>query len=370
MKAWVLSDVNKLEYQEVADPVAGDDEVIVKVKASGICGSDIGRIFKDGAHVMPIICGHEFAGEVVETGERVGVFPLIPCGECECCKNKKYEMCRNYKYLGSRCDGGFAEYVKVPKWNIIPLPEKVSYEAAAMLEPMAVAVHAMRSLFEGVLNYGYVCISGLGAVGMSLLMFVIDVFWREYERVEDSHPDSNKRQQESLMNLLSFMGKRVLVIGNKDIQYNSLKAAGFLNDNFCDVRKEDVGKWLNEKTNGHGVDCFFECVGTRQSIEYAIENAACGGNIMLVGNPASDMDIPKEKYWKILRKQLVIKGTWNSSFTKSDDDDWHYVINRINEGYVWPERLISHKLSFDELDKGLEMMKTKSEEYIKVMVTM
>lgn len=72
------------------------------------------------------------------------MFPLIPCGKCKCCQDKRYEMCSNYNYLGSRCNGGLAEYVAVPEWNLLELTENISYRQAAMLEPMAVAVHAMR----------------------------------------------------------------------------------------------------------------------------------------------------------------------------------------------------------------------------------
>ena len=126
MKAWNLHDINDFRYEEVDDPVLMPGEVLVKVRAIGICGSDIPRVYKEGAHRMPLIIGHEFAGEVVEVGEgvsadwlggRVGVFPLIPCKECGPCRKKMYEMCRSYSYLGSRRDGGFAEYVAVPEWR-------------------------------------------------------------------------------------------------------------------------------------------------------------------------------------------------------------------------------------------------------------
>ena len=155
MKAWKLSDIGDFEYTDVDIPGIGDNEVLVKVRAAGICGSDIPRVYKDGAHNMPLTIGHEFAGEVADTGKgvpkdwngkRVGIFPLIPCKECIACKQRKYEMCRNYSYLGSRRDGGFAEYVSVPEWNLIELPDLVDFEVAAMLEPMAVATHAMRRI--------------------------------------------------------------------------------------------------------------------------------------------------------------------------------------------------------------------------------
>ena len=153
MKAWVLHGVNDIRYEETERPVAPAGEVLVRVRAAGICGSDIPRIYDTGAHRHPLICGHEFSGCVESVGDgvdaawigkRVGIFPLIPCRECAQCKKQRYEMCSHYDYLGSRRDGGFAEYVSVPEWNLLALPDAVSYEAAAMLEPMAVAVHAMR----------------------------------------------------------------------------------------------------------------------------------------------------------------------------------------------------------------------------------
>ena len=155
MKAWVLHGVNDIRLEEKEEPQLRADEALVCVKAAGICGSDIPRIYKTGAHVHPLIPGHEFSGQVVKVGKRadikwlhkrVGIFPLIPCRKCAACQRQQYELCRDYGYLGSRRNGGFAEYTAVPQWNLIELPDSVSYEEAAMLEPMAVAVHAMRRL--------------------------------------------------------------------------------------------------------------------------------------------------------------------------------------------------------------------------------
>ena len=146
MRAYNLHGVSDLRLENADIPVPQDNETLVQVKAAGICGSDIPRIFVNGTYHFPTIPGHEFAGVDMQTGKRVGIFPLIPCGACGPCMDRKYEMCRHYSYLGSRTDGGFAEYVAVPKWNMIELPDNVTFEQAAMLEPMAVAVHAMRSI--------------------------------------------------------------------------------------------------------------------------------------------------------------------------------------------------------------------------------
>ncbi|MDR1661787.1 MAG: alcohol dehydrogenase catalytic domain-containing protein, partial [Azoarcus sp.] len=131
MKAWVLHGINDLRLEDRSLPRSGGDEALVKVEAAGICGSDIPRIFEAGAHAMPVIPGHEFAGVVVDApkafprliGKRVGVFPLIPCMRCDSCLGGQYETCSDYDYIGSRRDGAFAEYVAAPARNLAELPE-------------------------------------------------------------------------------------------------------------------------------------------------------------------------------------------------------------------------------------------------------
>ena len=188
MKAYVLHGIGDIRYEEAAKPDLKPEEVLVEIKAVGICGSDIPRIFEDGTYSFPLIPGHEFSGIVTETvreadsaglGRRVGIFPLLPCGKCVPCRKDHYEMCRKYSYLGSRANGGFAQYAAVPVWNLIELPEGVSFEAAAMLEPMAVAVHALRSIGPAMGERVAVC--GLGTIGLLLTMFLkeagIDIFF-------------------------------------------------------------------------------------------------------------------------------------------------------------------------------------------------
>ena len=145
MKAYVLRGIGQLDFTEVPMPKPKSGWAIVQVKAAGICGSDIPRIFQTGTYHFPTIPGHEFAGRVVDVfdekdrawvGKTVGVFPLIPCGECFVCKEGAYEMCRNYDYLGSRRDGGFAEFAAVPVWNLIALPEEMRME---VVKPLALA---------------------------------------------------------------------------------------------------------------------------------------------------------------------------------------------------------------------------------------
>lgn len=345
MKAYVLHDMGNFRLETVSKPVLKSDEVLVKVKATGICGSDISRIYKTGAHVHPLIPGHEFSGVVVKVGNEVnnkwlgkavGVFPLIPCYSCNVCKKRKYEMCRNYSYLGSRRNGGFAEYVAVPDKNLIEKPKNVSFEEMAMLEPMSVAVHAMRRINPYQLET--VVVYGLGTIGLLLLMFLIE-----------------------------SGVKKILTIGNKDFQRECVVSMGAEVDDYCDSRIEDVGLWLKEKTSARGADVVFECVGKNETFVQSIDSSAPGGKIILVGNPYSDVNIDKQVYWKILRNQLQISGSWNSSFTHDVEDDWHYALDRLERKSIIPSALISHKYSLTDLKQGLQIMKDKSEEYVKIM---
>ncbi len=390
MRAWVLHGIGDLRFETVEKPALKLGEVLVQVRAAGICGSDIPRIYQNGAHVHPLIPGHEFSGVVAEVGagvdtawlgQRVGVFPLIPCMACAPCQKEHYEMCRQYRYIGSRQDGAFAEYVAVPVWNLLRLPESVSLEEAAMLEPMAVAVHAMRRIHPSATDTVAVC--GLGTIGLFLVMFLKE----------------------------AGVG-RVLTIGNKESQR---RAAGELGvpdgdyyacrcratrqqaaqqdqDTRCQAVRQDQDRhWavqqdpttqcqdmhpqdstsvpalIRSRTKGLGVDVFFECVGKEETYAQAVESTAPLGRVMLVGNPFSDMGLERDSYWKILRDQLTVMGTWNSSFCHRPEDDWAYVLDRLAQKRIAPARLITHRFSMGEMEKGFHIMRDKTEDYGKVM---
>lgn len=368
MKAWVLHHVDNLRFETVEEPELKADEVLVAVQAAGICGSDIPRIYQNGTYSFPLIPGHEFSGIVVKSGDavdsgwqgqRVGIFPLIPCKACMPCQKKLYEMCRNYSYLGSRRDGGFAEYAAVPAENLIRLPDNVTFEEASMLEPMAVAVHAMRRVAPKFTDTVAVC--GLGTIGLLLLMFLREAGFQN-----------------------------ILTIGNKEFQKEMVLKLGLSEDSYCDSRGQDAGKWLMERTSGAGADVFFECVGKNETLTMAVGHTAPAGKVMLVGNPFSGMHLEKSVYWKILRNQLTVTGTWNSSFTDIDsrtkehpseyrtcaeeeayrcgqEDDWHYVLRRLEQKRISPSELITHRFPLEELRQGFHIMRDKTEDYVKII---
>ena len=349
------------------------------MECCGICGSDVPRVFTTGTHNMPCVPGHEFSGTVIRTGSavdaawehrRVSVFPLLPCMKCDSCRAGIYETCTHYDYLGSRCDGAFAEYVRVPAANLIAIPDTVSFEEAAMYEPMAVAVHALR--MSGILNNRIrnndisspsAAVFGAGTIGLLLVMF-----------------------------LLEAGQKNLYVIGNKRFQKERCIALGLAPERFCDTRFTDAAAFLAEQTDGRGTDFCFDCVGTAPVIALTVDSCAPMGTVTLVGNPASDILLPKELYWKIPRRQLTLHGIWNSSFAigrhalmdnpcfpeaeagkenRQNDatDDWQYVSARLSTHRIHPAELITHRLPLADLPKGLSLMRDKTEPYGKIMVS-
>ena len=344
MKAYVLEGINQLTYKDVLIPQLREDEVLVEVMNAGICGSDIPRIFHTGTYHFPTIPGHEFAGIVRQTGaeannhlvgRRVGVFPLIPCMKCEQCQKKDYEMCQTYNYLGSRTDGGFAEYVAVPVWNLIELPDDVSMEDAAMLEPTCVALHAIRQ--ADMTNVTSAAVYGCGTIGMLVIQWLAAMGVRNLYAV-----GTRKGQQELLSDIANCI--------------------------FCNCREQDPVDFVGQQTDGAGADIVFECVGVKDSVNNSVASVRAGGQIVFVGNPAGDIELDKQIYWKILRRQLTIYGTWNSSFTKACDDDWHMAVKAIQAGKIRPSRQITHSFSFNALPDGLSVMRDRGVFTNKVML--
>lgn len=333
MKAYVLHAVNDLRYDDIPIPDCPKDWAIVEVKAAGICSSDIARVFTKGTYHFPTIPGHEFAGIVKSVGcesdnrwigKKVGIFPLIPCRTCSQCKEKHYEMCANYDYVGSRRDGGFAEYVAVPVWNLIELPDNIRYEEAAMLEPLSVALHAIK--IGDVKQGDSVAIIGTGMIGIAAGQ------WAK-----------------------KFDAKNVTVIGRNEDKRNLIDNCGleYKVSNFTDDMDE--------------YDFVLEAVGTPSSVETSISCCKAGGSLLLMGNPSGDMHISQNVYWKILRKQLTVRGTWNSSYDGTNQSDWTDAVSALSLGEIKVNSLISHCFKQEKLMQGLELMKKHNEPYCKVM---
>lgn len=205
------------------------------------------------------------------------------------------------------------------------------------MEPMAVAVHAIRRVKPEATDKIAIC--GLGTIGLFTAMFLQEMGCRD-----------------------------VYVAGNKDFQKNMAMQMGIAEDHFCDVRYAEFPEWLMEQTNRADVDVFFDCVGKNEVFAQGVASLAAKGKLAMVGNPATDMGLEKTLYWKILRKQLQLVGTWNSSFTHEKEDDWHFVLNALEQQRIHPEYVITHHMSEDTFIHGFEIMRDKKEDYVKIMM--
>lgn len=346
-KAWVLREIGAIRLENVEIPVPKSGEVRIRVMAAGICGSDIPRIYETGAHKMPIIPGHEFSGIVDETGKdvdkalvgkRVAVFPKIACGKCDMCLSGMPLLCRNYDYVGSRRNGAFAEYVTAPAGNLLEIPDNIGFEEAAMLEPFAVAANAVR-MGTGLGDAGLpVAVCGLGTIGLMVV---------------------------SLLKEAGY--KNIYVIGNKNGQKIRTMNLGVPEECYCDSLKSDPTKWLYDMTGG--VCAYYECVGKNETIKLGMEVLGPCGKLILVGNPYSDMYFSRDVWWKLLRNRITVEGIWNSSFGHEDlDNDWNYVLERMTRDKLHPDKLISHILDLEDLEKGFLIMRDKKEDYCKIIM--
>lgn len=343
MKANVLYSIGDLRYVETDVPEIKDNEVLVKVHACGICGSDVARVFTTGTYHFPTIIGHEFAGEVVQVanykdkmllGVRAAIFPLIPCRKCNSCRHEAYETCSNYNYLGSRCDGGFAEYVAVPKWNLQIIPDNVSYEEAAMLEPSAVALHALRR--SGFKAGDSIAIIGPGTIGMTICQ------------------------------LAKIMGAdKVLLIGRSQHKLQFAVDHNFV-EYTCNSNTDNIES-IVESITGVGFDVVIEGTGASASFETCLNIVRPMGKICVMGNPIGDISLQKQVYWKWLRKQVQIVGTWNSSYGVKNSD-WDIIVKLLSEKKLSLSSLITQRLPMKDLMDGIKMMASGNVYTNKVMI--
>jgi L-iditol 2-dehydrogenase/galactitol-1-phosphate 5-dehydrogenase len=267
--------------------------------------------------------GHEFSGIVEEPakggcfakGARVAVFPLLPfnADTDPACQTGNYAQAQDYDYYGSRRDGAFAEYLRVPEWNLFPVPAHVNLLHAAMTEPAAVALHGVRRLHcqagDDAIVFGAGPIGNLAAQWLRIhgcnRVFVVDV----------------DTQKLSVCSTMGFIPK--------------------------DARENDPVEAVIKATNGAGVQRSIEACGLPVTFLQAIQAAGFFGEVLFMGNMVGEFKIGEKDFSKILRKELTILGTWNSKITPSGRDDWTTVLKYLDRELVVAQ-LITDKLPLEE----------------------
>ena len=313
----------KYIIEQSEKPTIKENESLVKVKASGICGSDIPRVFQKTYH-YPLVVGHEFCGVIEDSydkskiGKKVCIFPIKPCFNCDNCKEQNYANCVGYDYYGSRCDGGMQDYIVAKDFNLIELPDNISYHAGAMVEPTAVCLHAVKKID---LNGKTLKVYGAGTIGLLCCM------------------------------IAKVRGAKEIIVFD------------------VDAKKMELAKSLGFKESGSQPDVIIDASGAMPAVESAIKEIKPFGEIIFLGNAHKDMNFSLDTYSQILRKQLTIKGSWNSDF-KDTVNDWKDAIDMISKGEICPEKLITHVYKLQDADKAFDMIKDKKETFNKVMVEM
>jgi len=326
MKALVLEADQQIVYTEDHPlPSAPDDRpaALIKVAACGICGSDIPRGFGGKAYFYPLVMGHEFSGVVEEPvdggrfrkGDRVAVFPLIPKNMDSDPANQtgNYAQSREYDYYGSRRDGAFSQYLRVPEWNLFPVPDHVNLLHASMTEPAAVALHGVRKM--RILAGSDSVVFGAGPIGNMTAQWL---------RIHGS--------------------ARVFIV---DVEARKLSLAAEMGFVPVNAKEADPVQVIEEATGGAGVQYSVEACGLPITFLQALKVTGMFGQVVFMGNISGQFKIGEKDFSSILRKELTIHGTWNSKITPLGTDDWSTVLKHLDNDLVVAP-LITDKLPLSD----------------------
>jgi len=345
LKAAVLYAKGDLRYEEVVTPQPSEGEVLIRVKASGICGSDIPRVNEGAVHNFPIILGHEFSGEVVEIGngvtsvkpgDRVTAAPLLPCLKCDDCQKGNYALCKFYSFIGSRQQGSFAEYLKVPEKNVVRFEASVSFEQGAFFEPATVALHGLNCAdYRGGED---VAILGGGTIGL---------FTAQWAKI--------------------FGAKRVFVFDIDNARLELAKKLGA--DITINTLDADFREKVDQYTNKKGFGFVYETAGVDVTMKLAFELAGNKAGVCFIGTPTRDLVFTPKLFENMNRKEFKLTGSWMSYSAPFPGKEWTLTAHYFSTGALkFDESLIFKKLPLSEIKSGFEMYKTPGMVKGKIMI--
>ncbi len=321
MKAVITNGNMDIEIKEIPTPRPGPGEVLVKVEAAGICGSDVPRVLKKICPVYPTILGHEFCGTVAEVGNgvvnlapgrRVVGIPLVPCFACDRCNDGYYGQCRNFLFLGTKLPGAMAEYLLAKERNLFPLRDAADCRQGAMFEPATVALHAILAL-------GYdpgrpVAVIGCGTIGLLAVQ------------------------------CLRALGRgRIVAV---DLDETQLKRAADFGADAC----FNTGDSARQKSlMAEEFPQILECVGVPSTVRLALHLAAVRARIMLVGLPSVDVVLSPADFDCLSRRELCLKGSWMSYSKPFPGQEWEMVDRFFAEGKFRVEELLEQEVRLEDI---------------------
>ena len=329
----------KVEVVELGQPTAGSGEIVVAMKACGLCGTDLEKIRGEYTASMPVI-GHEAVGVVSSVGERVEghnvgdrVFPHhhVPCYECELCKAGSETMCEKYR-TSNIVPGGFSDYFRVPEWNVskggvLRLPDSVPFEAASLIEPLACCVRALRRC--KVMPGDSVLVVGAGPVGMSHAL------------------------------VLEQMGAKVMLSDVSEARLDFAAEAGFAT--VLNAAKEDVPSRVTSETGGLGADVAIVATGSKQAIVQGLRSIRKGGKVCLFGVPTKGSVLDYDVSELYNSEQQII-----TSYAATEDDTKE-ALRIISSNTSDFGRLVTHRFPLSRFSEAVEV--ASSARSMKVVLT-
>ena len=343
MKALTLVQYNHFEYGDAEQPTAGDSDVLIDVKACGICGSDVhGMDGSSGRRIPPVIMGHEAAGVIREVGsiakergwkpgDRVTFDSTVYCGKCEACREGKVNLCPERRVLGVSCEeyrqhGAYADVVCVPQHVCYPLPENLSFEHAAFAEPLSIALHAVGRVpaAEG----KSAVVVGAGMIGLLVVQ------------------------------CLRLRGcGQIYVVDLDDRKIAKAKTMGAV-DGF-NAGDPDVLAKIREATGGDGADIAMEVVGISPTLQLAVSSVRKGGAVGLVGNLAVEATLPLQA---VVTRELSLYGSCACA------GEYPEALRCIADGSIQVEPLISAVVPLSDGAGWFERLHKGEEELLKVIL--
>jgi L-iditol 2-dehydrogenase len=317
MKAVILENQGVLTFEDVPTPTPQPGNVRLKVKAVSICGSDIKR-YVSGHRMYPLILGHECAGIIDQVGEGVdpdllgkhaAVIPLVPCFECEQCEAGHYSACHSYSFIGSRQAGGFAEYLELPAHLAFIVPDELSFEHVALIEPSTVARHMLALADFQAGQTGLVL--GAGSIGLMIVQW------------------------------LRILGASTIIC--TDVSDENLATARKLGAHVTlNPMRDDIDAAIKHYT-GDGVNVALEAAGVPQTLQQAILATRPRGVVVCGGNQPLDQSLSLQYIEKMMRKELSIVGCFMSYSAPFPGSEWTDTIDALLSGALDMDTMISHR---------------------------
>lgn len=345
MKAAVLYGNEDIRYDDYETPALRPGCVKVRVRATGICGSDVPRVLHNGAHFYPVVLGHEFAGDVVEVasdvdslavGDRISGAPLVPCLACDDCQQGNYSLCRHYSFIGSREQGSFAEYVVMPARNAVRFDKSISYEQGALFEPSTVALHGiMLANYQG---GGTVAVLGCGTIG---------IFTIQWAKI--------------------FGAQRIVAF---DIDEGRLALAKRMGaDETINTMDADFMEKAMAYTAGRGFSYVFETAGSTATMRFAFDLAGNRADVCFIGTPHETLSFPQKQFELMNRREFRLTGSWMSYSAPFPGKEWSLTAHYFATGQLkFDDAFIFKKFALQDAAEAFALYKNPADVHGKIML--